>query len=268
MASSDAFCISFDTPYDSDGFISQVLYIPAGRVYLEVKYKEQIVLTVRTPKVYIQLIGLGSNKVDEFVLNPESNYSVFPISQLSGENVELRLGVKGRGCTMECYVYVDYIRILLNSTTAPTATIFTTVFTTTTTVSTISTTTVALTNTMVQLPLFTIPIDVLSYIYIIVVLAIAAGFSMLIYEGVQPLHERKIRRIGLGFALSYGPIAGIIVWQAIPLLFRSDLLISTFAHYMNLLLIFALLAVFTVPIIMILRYIRMILQHNKRGTQS
>jgi hypothetical protein len=128
MASNDGFCISFDTPYNSDGFISQVLYVPAGRVYLEVKYKSSAL----NIKMYIQLVDLSTNKVTEFVLEPDWARSYAgrvmgaPISDLSGKNIELRFGVQGRGCSSECYTYIDYIRILVNSTTTALTTYTTT----------------------------------------------------------------------------------------------------------------------------------------------
>jgi hypothetical protein len=128
MASNDGFCISFDTPYNSYGFISQVLYVPAGRVYLEVKYKNSAL----NIKMYIQLVDLSTNKVTEFVLEPDWARSYAgrvmgaPISDLSGKNIELRFGVQGRGCSSECYTYIDYIRILVNSTTTALTTYTTT----------------------------------------------------------------------------------------------------------------------------------------------
>jgi hypothetical protein len=325
MESEDGFCMSFDTPYYSNGYIKQSLYIPNGPSLLEIKYKNsRYTATVGSAgiKIYVQLVELDTYKVTDFVLEPQTRTTVWrtPISHLSGKNIELRFGVKGEDCLSMCYTYVDYIKIFINSTTPTTTTAFTTHTTTLTstetrtvtsftyvtviitvsvtetvgkthvvtlttpttitfettmtrvrtiteekTESTYSTviltktntfmvaTTISLTNTLVQLPLVIIGIDVLQLIYISAVISVVVGFSILVYEGVQ--RERNNKRIGLGFALISGPIASITIWQVIPVLLTSGSLISEFADFAKLLLIIALLAVFAMSIIIISRHI-------------
>jgi hypothetical protein len=321
MQSEDGFCMSFDTPYHSDGYIKQSLYIPNGPSLLEIKYKN---IRDTKIKIYVQLVELDTSKVTDFVLEPQTRTIVWraPISHLSGKNIELRFGVKGEDCSFDCYTYVDYIKIFINSTTPSTTTALTTHTTTLTstetrtvtsftyvtviitvsvtetvgkthvvtlttpttitiettmtrvrtiteekTESTYSTviltktntflvaTTISLTNTLVQLPSFIIGIDVLQLINISVFLLVAIGLSILIFEGVQPPWERKNKLIGLGFALVFGPIAGIAIWPVIPVFLIPGSMISEFADFAKLLLIIALLAVFAMSIIIISRHI-------------
>jgi Fe-S cluster assembly iron-binding protein IscA len=304
MWSDDDACIDFYTPTSSEGYIRQVLYIPADSAHLEIRYRSFKMLL----RLYVRFVELDENKTTEFLIEPSSEATIWrkQISHLSGKNVELRFGVKGEGCTgYDCRTQIDYIRIIVYSITSPTTNISTltltsaqtqtvvktyittipitetvrenrtvtltayaTVYSTATSTKTnilVLTTTIALTNTMVQLPLFSIGIDVLQYISIIGALTVAVGFSMLIYEGLQPSHERKAWRVALGFALPYAFFAGIIVWQIIPLFFRPASLISIFADYVYFLLILAFLAIFVIPTVIILYYIRMLSQHSKRS---
>jgi|GEM_PF-2151118 len=116
MESEDGFCISFDTPYYTNGYIKQSLYIPNDSAQLEIKYKRRPSLYLgERIRIYVQLVELDTNKITDFILEPRDRTTIWraPISHLSGKNVELRFGVEGKYCESECYTYVDYIRILL-----------------------------------------------------------------------------------------------------------------------------------------------------------
>jgi hypothetical protein len=136
MESKDGFCMSFDTPGYSDGYIKQSLYVPNGPSLLEIKYKNgpySATIGSAGIKIYVHLVELDTNKVTDFVLEPRvKETAIFraPISHLSGKNVELRFGVKGEDCLSNCYTYVDYIKILINSSAPPATTAFTTYTTT------------------------------------------------------------------------------------------------------------------------------------------
>jgi hypothetical protein len=333
MSSEDGFCISFDTPDYSNGYIKQSIYIPNGPSLLEIKYKNSrytAAIGSAGIKIYVELVELDTNKVTDFVLEPAEQTRVWraPISHLSGKNVELRFGVKGEDCLSTCYTYVDYIKIFINSTTPTTTTAFTTHTTTLTstetrtvtsftyvtviitvsvtetvgkthvvtlttpttitiettmtrvrtiteekTESTYSTiiltktntflvaTTISLTNTMVQLPFFTVGIDALYYFSTVGAFILAVGVFFVFYDALRPSKERITRRMAFGLAIIYAFFAGIFIWPLIPLFLRGDPLSLIFTQYVYNLIVLVLLLIFAIPTAVI--YARMLSRHNK-----
>jgi hypothetical protein len=292
ISSEDGACVVFYTPASSEGYIRQVIHIPTGSTHIEIRHRSrQMLLRLYVQFVELDENRVTDFLIEP---SRETAIWRKQISHLAGKNVEIRFGVRGEGCQGDyCLTYVDYIRILVYPTTTLTTdaltsaetrtvvrtntyiitipvtetvrenrivtqTIYSTEYLTTMTTETntvVLTTTIALTNTLVQLSSFIIGIDVLRLIYISVGLLVAIGFSMLIYEGVQPRWERKNKRVGLGFALIAGPSLGIIILQVIPMFLRLGSMISEFADFAKLLLIIALLAVFFMFTIIILRHI-------------
>ena len=121
-SSVDGYCVSFDTPDYSDGYIRQIVDIPPGSAYLEINFQKAWRTTL-----YVTLINLESGHQLEMV--PTESPWRSPISEFAGSRVEVRIGVKGDDCGWECYTYLDYIKILVNPKVKTTTSTITTIYT-------------------------------------------------------------------------------------------------------------------------------------------
>jgi len=121
-SSEDGYCISFDTPDYSDGYIRQVVDISPGSVYLELNFRK----AWRTI-LYITLIDLATGHQLKIV--PTESPWRSPISDFAGSRIEVRIGAKGEDCGAECYTYLDYIKILVNPQVETTTSTITTIYT-------------------------------------------------------------------------------------------------------------------------------------------
>lgn len=139
--SDDGYCIVFDTPWYSDGYIFQRLTLPNGSATINVKFRrewgeDRLVL-------YVVIIDLEKQKVREFL--PRSSPWSSSISEFGGSQIELRVGVRGRQCLFDCYTYLDYVKIIVIPNMELTT--YTTSLTSTVTVSSIVTETIYVTFT-------------------------------------------------------------------------------------------------------------------------
>jgi hypothetical protein len=300
ISSEDGACLVFYTPASSEGYIRQVIHIPTGSTHIEIRYRSRMMLL----RLYVQFVELDENRVTDFLIEPTKETATWrkQISHLAGKNVEIRFGVRGEGCEGDyCRTYVDYIRILVYPTTTLTTdtltsaetqsvvrthiitipvtetvrenrivtqTIYSTEYLTTMSTKTntfVLTTTIALTNTIVQLPFFTVGIEGLYYISTIGAFFLAVGVFMFFYDALRPSKERITPRMAFGLAIIYAFFAGIFIWPLIPLFLRGDPLTSMFTQYVTNLIALVLLVIFAIPTAMI--YIRTLGRHNK-GSQS
>lgn len=231
MSSEDGFCISFDTPEDSNGYIKQSIYIPNGPSLLEIKYKNSrytAAIGSAGIKIYVELVELATNKVTDFVLEPAQQTTVWraPITHLSGKNIELRFGVKGEDCLSTCYTYVDYIKIFINSTSPTTTTAFTT-----------HTTTITSTETR----------TVTSFTYVTVFTTASV---------TETIEKRHVVTLTIPTTIRIDTTMTQVrtITELKTEITYSTVLISKLVDFENIVTIIALLIIFSVSIILILRH--------------
>jgi fatty acid desaturase len=123
------------------------------------------------------------------------------------------------------------------------------------------TTTIALTDTMVQLPFFTVGIYALYYISTFATFFVALGVFLFSYGALRPSKERITRSMAFGLAIIYALFAGIFIWPLIPLFLRGDQLSLIFTQHVTNLIMLVLLLIFATPVVII--YARMLSRHNK-----
>jgi hypothetical protein len=298
ISSEDGACVVFYTPASSEGYIRQVIHIPTGSTHIEIRHRSrQMLLRLYVQFVELDENRVTDFLIEP---SRETATWRKQISHLAGKNVEIRFGVRGEGCQGDyCRTYVDYIRILVYPTTTLTTdaltsaqtqtvvrtntyiitipvtetvrenrivtqTIYSTEYLTTRTTETntvVLTTTIALTNTMVQLPFFTVGIDALYYFSTVGAFILAVGVFLFSYDALRPSKERITRRMAFGLAIIYAFFAGIFIWPLIPLFLRGDPLNLIFTQYVNNLIVLVLLLIFAIPTFVI--YARMLSRHNK-----
>ncbi|RLI44035.1 hypothetical protein DRO64_04680 [Candidatus Bathyarchaeota archaeon] len=122
-SSEDSFCISFDTPYYSDGYIRQVVDIPPGSAYLELNFRQRSSKTV----LYVTLIDLATGR--SITIIPTKRPWLSPVSDFAGSRVEVRIGARGDYCEYDCYTYLDYVKIFVTPQMETTTSTITTIYT-------------------------------------------------------------------------------------------------------------------------------------------